>query len=128
MNKLYVTILFLFVALMSNAQQYPTIQNLKSNFDITFDYIQSDIKFIEITTEEKLTENQRKNLESIFYNKFKYLAGSENLDNFSDVAESTIARFKEVIGPKAFEKLTERENAILILSGRIYLNPEAINN
>lgn len=127
MNKLYITILFLFVALTSNAQQYPTIQNLKSDFSIVSDYIQSDIKFIEITTEEKLTADQRKNLENVFYNKYKHIAGSENLDNFSDVAESTVARFKEVIGPKAFEKLSEKENAILILSGRVYLNPNGLN-
>lgn len=127
MNKLYITILFLFVALTSNAQQYPTIQNLKSDFSIVSDYIQSDIKFIEITTEEKLTVDQRKNLENVFYNKYKHIAGSENLDNFGDVAESTIARFKEVIGPKAFEKLSEKENAILILSGRVYLNPNGLN-
>ena len=128
MKKTIASFAFLIFTFITNAQSYPSVSNLKSNFNTVFNFIESDIKFIENTIGEKLTMDQRKNLENVFYNKYKHIAGSENLNNFNEIIESTTLRFKEVIGHKAFTKLTEKENAILILSGRIYLNPAGINN
>lgn len=128
MNKIYFTFLFLCLAFTSNAQQYPSIESLKTDFNKVQDHIQADIKFISSNIEDPLNDEQIKTLEAVFYNKFKHIAGSENLNNYEAVTISTSERILGVLGSKNYEKLAEKQNAILILSGRIYLNESALNN
>lgn len=128
MKKITASFAFVLFAFTMNAQSYPTVSELKNDFEIVFKYIESDISFIENKLGIKLSADQRKSFEAVFYNKYKHIAGSDNLDNFEEVANATAERIQAGLGSEKFTKLSGIENAMVILSGRIYLNPSVLDN
>ena len=125
-NKVYLAMVFLFAVFSANAQRIPSVQELKENPKVVIDYVNSDVNFVQNNLSEKLGKDKVKALKEIFYNKYKYISGSSDLTNFEDQVVAITERLKVLLGSKGIEELAKKENSILVLSGRIYLDEKAL--